>query len=40
MSGPAQLRTYPSPSPTITLTCYWLTILGLGGGVGTELLRY
>ena len=27
-----QLRTYPSPDPTLTLTCYQLTVVGLGEG--------
>ena len=27
-----QLPTYPSPNPTLTLTCYQLTVLGLGEG--------
>ena len=27
-----QLRTYPSPNPTLTLTCYQLTFIGLGKG--------
>ena len=27
-----QLPTYPSPDPTFTLTCYQLTVVGLGEG--------
>ena len=36
-----QLHTYPSPDPTLTLTCYFLIVVELGGrGVGLEFLRY
>ena len=35
-----QLRTYPSPNPKLTLTCYQLTVVGLREGwVGSQLLR-
>ena len=27
-----QLSTYPSPNPTVTLTCYQVTVVGLGEG--------
>ena len=27
-----QLPTYPSPNPTLTLTCYQLTVVELGEG--------
>ena len=32
MSVSEQLRTYPSLNPTLTLTCYQLTFVGLGEG--------
>ena len=32
ISVSGQLPTYPSPNPTLTLTCYQLTVLGLGEG--------
>ena len=32
ISVSGQLPTYPSPSPTLTLTCYQLTVVGLGEG--------
>ena len=36
-----QLCTHPSPSPTLTLDCSQLTVVGLArGGVGALLLRY
>ena len=28
-----QLRSYPSPNPTLTLTCYQLTVVGLREGL-------
>ena len=31
---------YPSPDLTLTLTCYQLTVVGLGGGVSAQFLRY
>ena len=41
MSVSEKLRTYPSLSPTLTLTYYQLTVTGLGEGyVGAQLLRY
>ena len=30
----------PSPNPTLTLTCFQLTVLGLGGRVGVQLVWY
>ena len=37
----AKLRcTYRSPSPILTLSCYQLTVVGWGGGVGVRFLRY
>ena len=35
-----QLRTYLSPNPTLTLTCYQLTVVRVRGGVVAQLLRY
>ena len=32
MSVSDQLRTYPSPNPTLTLTCYQLTVFKSGEG--------
>ena len=32
MSVSEQLLTYPSPDPKVTLTCYQLTVIGLGEG--------
>ena len=32
MSVSVQLRTYPSPNPTLTWPCYQLTVIGLGEG--------
>ena len=32
ISVPGQLPTYPSPNPTLTLTCYQLTVVELGEG--------
>ena len=32
ISVSGQLPTYPSPDPTLTLTCYQLTIVELGEG--------
>ena len=32
LSVSGQLPTYPSPNPTLTLTCYQLTVVGLGEG--------
>ena len=32
ISVPEQLPTYPSPKPTLTLTCHLLTVVGLGEG--------
>ena len=32
ISVSGQLPTYPSPSPTLTLTCYQLTVVELGEG--------
>ena len=32
ISVSGQLLTYPSPNPTLTLTCYQLTLVELGGG--------
>ena len=32
ISVSGQLLTYPSPNPTLTLTCHQLTIVGLGEG--------
>ena len=32
ISVSGQLRTYPSPNPTFTLTCYQFTVVGLGEG--------
>ena len=31
MSVPDQLHTYPSPDPTLTLTCYFFVVVELGG---------
>ena len=33
ISVSGQLPTYPSPNPTFTLTCYQLTVVGLGEGL-------
>ena len=33
MSVTEQLRTYPSLNPTLILTCYELTVFGLGEGL-------
>ena len=32
ISASGQLPTYPSPNPTLTLTCYQLIVVGLGEG--------
>ena len=32
ISVSGQLPTYPSPNPTLTLTCYQLTVVELGEG--------
>ena len=32
VSVSGQLPTYPSPNPTLTLTCHQLTVVGLGEG--------
>ena len=32
VSVSGQRPTYPSPNPTFTLTCYQLTVVGLGEG--------
>ena len=32
ISVSGQLLTYPSPNPTLTLTCYQLTVVRLGEG--------
>ena len=34
MSASEELRTYPSPNPTLTLTCYHLTFFKTKGGTG------
>ena len=34
ISVSGQLPTYPSPYPTLTLTCRQLTVVELGGGGG------
>ena len=34
MSESDQLHTYPSPDPTLTLTCYFLIVVELGGRAG------
>ena len=36
MSVFEQMHTYPTPYQTLTLTCYQLTIVGLGEGRGGE----
>ena len=40
MSESDQLHTYPSPGPTLTLTCYFFYCCLVRGGVGVEFLRY
>ena len=29
-----------SPNPTLTLTCYQSTVVGVRGGIGRQFLRY
>ena len=38
MSVSEKLPTYPSPNTTLTLTCKKLIVVGLGGGVGAQML--
>ena len=38
MSVSEKLPIYPSPNPTLTLSCKQLTVVGLGGGVGVQML--
>ena len=35
-----QLHTYPSPNTKLTSSYDGLTLVGLGGGIGAQLLRY
>ena len=38
MSVSKKLPTYPSPNTTLTLNCKKLIVVGLGGGVGVQML--